>query len=359
MITKRSTSIVYKHPQISIVLLLLLAMGCSTPNLKIENLQLKATGDEEIIKLDADGQVWAFQKKIGLLGSDGTLKDMDNKTIAHIDNDGLVYAGDSKLGQLQDNGDMDNGSGIKLAWAEDGKLLVSEGQYLTIEPNDKKLRKTASFLFMLYSSFNVGQTAELEIIAESGEDSLRQDTIKFDNLNFKKQELMATKNNNTLKITGYIAASVESGTLGGSLKDPAFQSVFHYSMYSVLENKDVALNAEFGRLINAGLDNTMVNGLVNLRVYLGFVKDNDAAKLAEIHKDYTQPKTTGSKTQSLPSLFFLEGNENPLRVRFDDLKISGSFFDLNTFLNDHGKHFESTIPDPIITEHYPEYKYFL
>jgi hypothetical protein len=71
--------------------------------------------------------------------------------VAKIDRNGTVKnANGEKIMQISDDGKFKNPAGDELKWDEEGIMYFSKDQHLSIYPYDKNLRKTASFIFVLY-----------------------------------------------------------------------------------------------------------------------------------------------------------------------------------------------------------------
>jgi hypothetical protein len=145
-----------------IISLVLLTAVVSAQSLKIDNFSIKINGETELITLKKDGKVTLNGKQVGVLQTDGKLKDLQGKTIAEIDKTGKVTVSDKPRVLIDKNGGLDNGSGKILAWTKDGKFKVSESEFLTVSPNKKKFYQSASFLIFLYFTLDKVTTGSLE-----------------------------------------------------------------------------------------------------------------------------------------------------------------------------------------------------
>ena len=142
-----------KIPGFVVITLVFLSLSASAQNLKIDNISIKANGQTEVILLKKDGQIIMNGSPIGVLTSDGKLKDLNGKTAVEIDKQGKVIIDDPKMHlTINKDGEIDNGSGKKISWTKDGKLNISDNDFITISPNKKKFRQTAAFLMALYLS---------------------------------------------------------------------------------------------------------------------------------------------------------------------------------------------------------------
>ncbi|WP_182204744.1 hypothetical protein [Gelidibacter maritimus] len=145
----------------TIILLFMMLTSCTDKTLPIKEFNINMNGSASFISLADSGEVHAFSmqgdsEKVGTLHANGELKNNDGKLLATIDEDGFVYDADTnKMVQINDTGDIDNGSGQYLSWSDDGKFSMQQGgDFLQLNPNDKDLRKSASFLIFVMMSLN-------------------------------------------------------------------------------------------------------------------------------------------------------------------------------------------------------------
>lgn len=121
----------------------------------IKDITLKADGESDFILLKSNGDVFATNlkgtvEKIGKLNKNGNLTDNEGNLLAKIDKDGSVFdANNSKIVQILENGEMDNRDGRILSWTVDGKFFLQDDTFLQLDPVDKTMQKTSSFLIIL------------------------------------------------------------------------------------------------------------------------------------------------------------------------------------------------------------------
>lgn len=121
----------------------------------IKDITLKADGESDFILLKSNGDVFATNlkgaiEKIGKLNKNGKLTDNEGNLLAKIDKDGFVFdANNSKIVQILENGEMDNRDGRILSWTVDGKFFLQDDIFLQLDPVDKTMQKTSSFLIIL------------------------------------------------------------------------------------------------------------------------------------------------------------------------------------------------------------------
>lgn len=143
-----------KFKNIVITLTILFSMmniSCSEQN-KIIPFSLSGN-QEEIMKIDATGKVWANGEQVAILHANGLLTSPQNDTIAIRKADGSVYDADNNLVvKITDNGAIVYEEGKNLTWKTDGRLEVMQNEFLTIKPNNKGLYSNASLLFVIYAS---------------------------------------------------------------------------------------------------------------------------------------------------------------------------------------------------------------
>lgn len=121
-----------------------------------------AIGDANVknaLKMSRDGHFSILGKEVGVLSTNGQLKDNKGKVLAKMSGDQFVDANGKVLTIIKEDGTIVNGSGKNLSWDENGLLKNSEVEmYLT--PANTKAKRAASILLFTYFSFNGGQ-AEL------------------------------------------------------------------------------------------------------------------------------------------------------------------------------------------------------
>lgn len=145
---------------IAFLLFFICFTGYAQQIIPIKYITLKADGESDFIILKNNGEVYVINlegltEKIGILNKNGKLMDNRGNLLAKIDKEGFVTdAKNAELVQIRENGDLDNGSGKLLSWTTDGKFFLQEEKFLQLDPIDKTMRKTASFLIFLMMSFN-------------------------------------------------------------------------------------------------------------------------------------------------------------------------------------------------------------
>lgn len=121
-----------------------------------------AIGDatvKDALKMSRDGHFSILGKEVGVLSTNGQLKDNKGKVLAKMSGDQFEDANGKVLTIIKEDGTIVNGSGKDLSWGENGLLKNSEVEmYLT--PANTKSKRAASILLFTYFSFNGGQ-AEL------------------------------------------------------------------------------------------------------------------------------------------------------------------------------------------------------
>lgn len=113
-------------------------------------------GTADFITPNSNGVIHAFSmiceiEKVGILPTNGELKDNEGNLLPKIDTERVVYNDENqKMVQINAAGEIDNGSGKKLSWSANGKFSFQQGdKFLQLSTNDKTIRKTASFLAYL------------------------------------------------------------------------------------------------------------------------------------------------------------------------------------------------------------------
>lgn len=104
------------------------------------------------LAMDGFGGILAEGEVYGRLDSSGNVFDAEGKQVARLRASGMMEAmnGDV-LGVIGPDGSMDNGSGVLVAWRDDGVLCVGDDATdVVLSPRNTAAKRAASIIVLLY-----------------------------------------------------------------------------------------------------------------------------------------------------------------------------------------------------------------
>lgn len=219
----------------------------------------------------------------------------------------------------------------------------------------KSNKKKLTFFVLLLAITSIACTAKKSSLILNKNEQIAKQKISNDikYINESTQKIMINPIRVLPEISQVVMGYIESGTLGGSVPNDLFPSVYHYSNYDSNKAKDAVEKAAFQVVLTDYLDNTLVNDMISLRAYLLLLLNQDQAALEKVHqKAEALPK--GSRIQHLPMLFFAEASSLPrfqLNPHSANLRGNGTI-KWGTFMSENAEHFSSEIPDLFFQTHY-------
>ena len=131
----------------------------SVTTLVLEKIAIGDANTKDALTMNEKGHLSAIGKEVGVLSTNGELKDSKGNLLAKMTGETFTDAEGNVISIIKEDGTIINSSGKDLSWDKNGLLKNSEIEvYLT--PANTKAKRAASILLFNYFIFTKSQPQE-------------------------------------------------------------------------------------------------------------------------------------------------------------------------------------------------------